>query len=45
MILAYYNTFKIWKSKIISIRTKVKVFNSYVNSVQLYACESVKQVK
>jgi hypothetical protein len=41
----FRNLEKIWKLKILSTRTKVRIFNSNVISTLTYACESWKSTK
>nr|KAG5704568.1 hypothetical protein BaRGS_031832 [Batillaria attramentaria] len=36
---------KIWASKVVSIRTKLRIFNSNVKSVLLYGCETWRTTK
>lgn len=37
--LAFRNLEKIWKAKLLSIRTKFKIFNSDIMFIIMYACE------
>ena len=43
--LIFKNLEKIWQSKIISLTTKLRLFNSNVISTLIYACESWKTTK
>ena len=42
---AFRNMVRVWNESGLSLRTKLKIFNSIVLSVLLYACKSWKWLK